>query len=75
MNLTIVGTPEPVALGSAVLRAERFRPGCTVEVICNERTRSGWLEYLLSFKNDAGVQDFLIVQIQREPGLDFEYHS
>jgi hypothetical protein len=75
MNIDIVGTPEPEALGQAVLRAMQFRPDGHVVIHCPERLASGWLEYLLSFRAASDRQDYLIACIQREPGASFEFHS
>lgn len=81
MKITVIGTPEPEALGKAVERCVAFRgPNATVEIICGDRSTgrrdpAGWLEYLLSFKNAVGVQDYLIAMIQREPNGKFEFHS
>jgi hypothetical protein len=81
MKITVIGAPESEALGKAVQRAVDFRgPDATVEIICSDRSTgrrepAGWLEYLISFKNNAGVQDYLIAMIQREPGATYEFHS
>lgn len=81
MKITVIGAPEPEALGNAVQRAVAFRgPDATVEIICGDRSTgrrnpAGWLEYLISFKNNVGVQDYLICMVQREAGGKFEFHS
>ena len=79
MKIEVVfDTPEPEALGYAVIRALRFsNPDnpLNAEIQCNSRLASGWLEYLIVLRRPDLSHYMTIGMIQREPGAEYEFHS
>ena len=79
MKIEVVfDTPEPEALGTAIIRALRFTNSespLDAEIQCNTRLASGWLEYLIVLRRPDLSHYMTIGMIQREPGAEYEFHS
>lgn len=63
-------------LNACIERAHRSIGERTVEcsVVCNARSRDGWLELHTLYKYDDGGK-LLVAGIQRNTGEPFEFHS
>lgn len=81
MNILITDAQvsEPTMLAACIERCKRWGgEGSTLdvqhEIICNKRTRGGWLEYMLILKYESG-QKLVVGAIQRTPTGEIEFHS
>jgi hypothetical protein len=76
MHIDITGPePEPEALAKAHERLAFWENAHRAEIHVRDRTKDGWLEYLLCLYRADASRIITIGMIQREVGAPYEFHS